>query len=540
MKPISLIFLICLIFVGNQVAEGQYLANPSFESLPPNPHVPPPGWYSCEEQSTPDVHGENGYLQSFEFHLIDHSPSHGDTYIALKLRGKDYKNLPNTREHVSTALQMPLKKNNCYIVQIDLTYEEEVLMNSESDVNTTYPTLLDIWGGKDSCARSELLCKSSLVNHQDWRTYTLWIKPSEDYNYLTLAPNWKNEDSTKYNGCMMMDNMKIIHLVGDTAKPVAEYNYYFKVYDEIILDPQFLEPSSGTEYYWFPKDGLSCYDCANPLLEEYVHDTYFVRVTDEFGCISYEKFNIHYHCDSVYNIQNKLMLDTIVGIEHNVQLTASASDSYKWTPGENLSCTGCRATDVLNSAHGSFYVELFDKYGCSYLEEYRIKTVDCDTMVRNNQVMDTTIIAGDAIELTASESAMDYSWNFPEDLSCPSCRVTSALPDYSKIYETRIKDDWGCIFTEQFKVTVDIYVPNVITPNGDGKNDVFKIPGLPPYCKLTIVDRNGRMIFRSDNYQNNWDAKDLDNKNVEGGTYWYLLEIPETEEIQKGFVFVQW
>ena len=534
------LWVYCLLFIGNQVAKGQYLANPSFESSPPNPHVPPPGWYSCEEQSTPDVHGVNGYLQNFEFHMIEHSPSHGNTYLVLKLRGKDYKNQPNTREHVSTALQLPLEKNNCYLVQIDLTYEKEILMNSQTDVNTTYPTLLEIWGGTDSCRRSELLCQSKLVNHEDWRTYTLWMKPTENYDFLTLAPNWKNEDSTRYNGCMMMDNMKITHLLGDTAHPVAEYDYYFKTDKNTILNPSFLQPSSGMDYLWMPDVGLSCYDCANPRVEENFHDTYFVRITDEFGCISYEKFNIYYDCDSVYNNTKKLVLDTIVGGEHELELTASASDGYNWTPVENLSCTDCQTTRILNSAGGYFYAELLDKYGCSYLEEFRIHIVDCDTISSTFQVMDTTIDAGNTIELAASESNMEYSWNFPEDLECPNCQVTSALPQYSKTYQTTIKDAWACIHSELFKVTVDIYVPNVITPNGDGKNDVFKIPGLPPYSSLTIVDRQGRMIFKNDNYQNDWNARDLNNETLEGGTYWYLLKLPETEEIQKGFIFVQW
>lgn len=67
-----------------------------------------------------------------------------------------------------------------------------------------------------------------------------------------------------------------------------------------------------------------------------------------------------------------------------------------------------------------------------------------------------------------------------------------------------------------------VTVPNVITPNGDGWNDIFMIDYLNQYDirKLTIFNRWGTIVYQSDDYQNNWDGG-----NVADGVYFYVLEL---------------
>jgi len=65
-----------------------------------------------------------------------------------------------------------------------------------------------------------------------------------------------------------------------------------------------------------------------------------------------------------------------------------------------------------------------------------------------------------------------------------------------------------------------IFFPNVITPNGDGKNDMFIINGLNKFerNKMVIFNRWGDHVYEADNYQNNWLAEGLN-----PGTYYYVL-----------------
>ncbi|MCG9909879.1 MAG: gliding motility-associated C-terminal domain-containing protein [Flavobacteriales bacterium] len=70
-------------------------------------------------------------------------------------------------------------------------------------------------------------------------------------------------------------------------------------------------------------------------------------------------------------------------------------------------------------------------------------------------------------------------------------------------------------------------VPNIITPNGDGVNDVFDIQGLYPGSSLYIYNRWGTEVFRSSNYANNWqgETKTLNMPSqLNEGVYFYILE----------------
>ena len=63
-------------------------------------------------------------------------------------------------------------------------------------------------------------------------------------------------------------------------------------------------------------------------------------------------------------------------------------------------------------------------------------------------------------------------------------------------------------------------IPNVFTPNGDGKNDVFEIVGIEGFDRvaITVVNRWGNEVYRNNNYQNNWDGQGLNE-----GTYYYVI-----------------
>ncbi|RFM32251.1 DUF11 domain-containing protein [Chitinophaga silvisoli] len=84
-------------------------------------------------------------------------------------------------------------------------------------------------------------------------------------------------------------------------------------------------------------------------------------------------------------------------------------------------------------------------------------------------------------------------------------------------------------------ISATFFVPNVITPNGDGKNDQFVIKGLDLYpgSKLEIYNRWGNQVYRSDNYNNNWKGEGLS-----AGIYYYVLRINMAggPQLYKGYV----
>ncbi|MEH3115466.1 gliding motility-associated C-terminal domain-containing protein [Pedobacter terrae] len=72
------------------------------------------------------------------------------------------------------------------------------------------------------------------------------------------------------------------------------------------------------------------------------------------------------------------------------------------------------------------------------------------------------------------------------------------------------------------KEIIGLKIPNVFTPNGDGKNETFVIEGLDLYTEnqLTIINRWGSTVYEKKGYLNDWTANGLID-----GTYFYVIRV---------------
>lgn len=85
----------------------------------------------------------------------------------------------------------------------------------------------------------------------------------------------------------------------------------------------------------------------------------------------------------------------------------------------------------------------------------------------------------------------------------------------------------GSFTYTQIVMPTEIQVPNVFSPNGDGKNDFLEFPGVEyyPNSRLSVFNRWGQEIFTSASYKNTWRAAD-----VAEGTYYYVLKLENGKE----------
>jgi len=75
-------------------------------------------------------------------------------------------------------------------------------------------------------------------------------------------------------------------------------------------------------------------------------------------------------------------------------------------------------------------------------------------------------------------------------------------------------------------------IPNVVTANGDGKNDHFLLPSDVEGCSILICNRWGEQVFYAKEYQNNWPSERLS-----AGFYFYTLQ-GECLPMSKGIIHV--
>ncbi len=143
---------------------------------------------------------------------------------------------------------------------------------------------------------------------------------------------------------------------------------------------------------------------------------------------------------------------------------------------------------------------------------------------------DTSVAAGSTVKLNAvvTGTLSSYSWQPPENVSDPSSLSTITKPILSatNYFFNAVSTD-GCLLNEKVTINIlhELIMPNAFTPNGDGHNDVFKIPANTNVAlqEFSIYNRWGNKVFSTDNVSRGWDG------NVNGvkqamGEYIYIIK----------------
>ena len=90
----------------------------------------------------------------------------------------------------------------------------------------------------------------------------------------------------------------------------------------------------------------------------------------------------------------------------------------------------------------------------------------------------------------------------------------------------------------QLKLISELEATNVISPNGDGKNDYWELYNPERYAKykVEIFSISGERIFSTYDYDNNkWDGKYNGNR-IPDGIYYYIMTSPDAEIVFKGII----
>jgi gliding motility-associated-like protein len=97
-----------------------------------------------------------------------------------------------------------------------------------------------------------------------------------------------------------------------------------------------------------------------------------------------------------------------------------------------------------------------------------------------------------------------------------------------------VEDSKGCLDYDSLyilvrdKPLVNLFIPNVITPNGDGYNDYWLISDLQRYPdnNVRIINRWGDQIMYEAPYQQDW-AGTWNGEPLPGATYYYVIKVKD-------------
>jgi gliding motility-associated-like protein/uncharacterized repeat protein (TIGR01451 family) len=209
--------------------------------------------------------------------------------------------------------------------------------------------------------------------------------------------------------------------------------------------------------------------------------------------------------------QPDTLVDLTIGIQSsNTQVQPGQSYTYIITANNNSQPTGTQVTvTYVLPPQISYAPEPISNGNVSYNPVTRTLTWDIGMLVQNKPV--TLVVPVTVLEPGAIQSTVDIKGKQPDPVL------------FNNVAE----------IVQQVNPLI---IPNVFTPNGDGINDTFLIPGLNTYTEneITIINRWGNDVYEKKNYQNDWTGNGL----VEG-TYFYVLKVLTLAgnwDVYKGYV----
>ncbi len=184
-------------------------------------------------------------------------------------------------------------------------------------------------------------------------------------------------------------------------------------------------------------------------------------------------------------------------------------------------------TDVtgLEPGENSFIWSLDPGNGCT------IETDTVSVTVEENVIVDAgddqIIFAGSSVTINTilQPSGGDIIWEPEEGLSCIDCQAPTASPGETTLYFITYTTALGCEKTDSVFVRVFEELPNTITPDGDGVNDVWNIPNIEdfPDVYVVIYNRWGNEVYKSTGYNDPWDGTQ-NGKDLPTGSYYYIID----------------
>lgn len=282
------------------------------------------------------------------------------------------------------------------------------------------------------------------------------------------------------------------------------------------------------EVYWNGPNGYSTTDRTAIIDNLQFADTglYTVKQVYDFGCADLDSFYLK--VAPGIRVSTQPTHAVCEGESQILSASASGAGTFAWTPASGLSDSSI-ANPVASPADSTTYkVIVTNSSGC---QDSAFLQVDVYKKPYANAGPDEIILSGDSalINGVVKGTAVNYSWSPPVYIDNINVMQPKVYPLQETIYTLTVNSSVGCgSATDEVNIQVfnDFFIPNSFTPNGDGKNDKFRILTYDNYriAKFIIYNRWGTAVYSSKDATTGWDGT------VNGlpqpiGTYIYYIEL---------------
>lgn len=364
------------------------------------------------------------------------------------------------------------------------------------------------WGDK----QTEMPASNTAHSYADTGVYTVklygWsINGCADSMVKQYVVNPSPNAKFYQEGTCVPDTIRFYDTASTSARPIAIRKWKF---------------GTGTVFGAAPKSNF--YTTSGP------HDVTYI-IENDLGCADSltQTFNFTVKPTIAFNYSGSMPLCK----GDSIDITAGGADSIKWLWNGDTTRT--------QKLYGKGWYKVKGTTGiCTTLDSVQVLAFPTANIVVYS---DTTIYRGKKANLWAA-GATNYWWTDSSTLNKGTGDSVIARPLETRMYYVSGIDSNGCNDLDSVLVTVVdpplVKIPNLITPNGDNENDFWDLTELADIFlfDIRISDRQGKLVYNTANYQNDWNAVDNQGIELPPGIYFYYMKNRFNNEEFRGYIQV--
>jgi gliding motility-associated-like protein len=317
-------------------------------------------------------------------------------------------------------------------------------------------------------------------------------------------------------------NALAVTVDADTDAPVADAGPPFSLYcfgESGNLDGSGSSGAAILSFLWTTSGGniVSGGNTATPLVSE--PGTYFLLVTNPGnGCVDTDEVVITprepeattvVKQPACFGEKGSILVENVTGGKPPLQYSLNGGPFS----GQNL---------FTSLDPGTYNIFIIDANDCSTTADVTIEPGDIFDLTLEPKV---TVKLGESYQINTDVTVplndiQSILWTPATFLNCDTCLNPLATPLQTTLYRLTASNKNGCKDEAPLLLIVDrrpdIYVPNIFSPDGDGKNDIFTIYAdtrmVTGIKSFQVFSRWGEAVYEYYNFEPNnpaygWDGK---------------------------------
>jgi gliding motility-associated-like protein len=297
-------------------------------------------------------------------------------------------------------------------------------------------------------------------------------------------------------------------------------------YREHILFAEFNGGAGGTQFMWVDNLSIEYGNQLTQLVTPSVSTLYYIHAEDRCGERAIDSVMVTITSPPLIP---SILGDTTICKGDSALFTASAiggwGDYFYYWPHNETTMPSSWITPLQSTE-----IQVIVSDDCQTFTAETTGNVQVQQPLANFSVLSSTLFEGLPIHFqNTSYLGTSYFWEFGDGSTSTNMHPNNTYNTHGTyIINLYVEDDLGCrdSISKALRILTEfyIYVPNAITPNGNGINDVFYASTVNVVeFEMLIFNRWGELIFTANNDRFYWDGT-YKGEFVQDGIYPYIIK----------------